>query len=116
LSATTSINFKNKGLLIFYVFLKKEFDYRRDFRKEVVVTIDPLTARDLDDALHIKRIKGENGEEDCWEVGVHIADVAYFLPIDTEVNSWARSRGTTVYLVHKVFFNYSFVDIKRYKG
>uniref|UniRef100_A0A915MCV9 Ribonuclease II/R domain-containing protein n=1 Tax=Meloidogyne javanica TaxID=6303 RepID=A0A915MCV9_MELJA len=79
----------------------KEFDYRRDFRKEVVVTIDPLTARDLDDALHIKRIKGENSEEDCWEVGVHIADVAYFLPIDTEVNSWARSRGTTVYLVHK---------------
>ncbi|CAK5092233.1 unnamed protein product [Meloidogyne enterolobii] len=78
----------------------KEFDYRRDFRKEVVVTIDPLTARDLDDALHIKRIKGENGE-DCWEVGVHIADVAYFLPIDTEVNGWARSRGTTVYLVHK---------------
>uniref|UniRef100_A0A914L0E8 Ribonuclease II/R domain-containing protein n=1 Tax=Meloidogyne incognita TaxID=6306 RepID=A0A914L0E8_MELIC len=95
----------------------KEFDYRRDFRKEVVVTIDPLTARDLDDALHIKRIKGENGEEDCWEVGVHIADVAYFLPIDTEVNSWARSRGTTVYLVHKVFFlNYSFVDIKRHRG
>jgi len=71
----------------------------------------------LDDALHIKRIKGENGEEDCWEVGVHIADVAYFLPIDTEVNSWARSRGTTVYLVHKVFFlNYSFVDIKRHRG
>ncbi|KAL7071884.1 hypothetical protein ACQ4LE_009010 [Meloidogyne hapla] len=78
----------------------KEFNYRRDFRNEVIVTIDPLTARDLDDALHIKRIKGENGKN-CWEVGVHIADVSYFLPIDIEVNEWARNRGTTVYLVHK---------------
>ncbi|KAF7639866.1 RNB domain-containing protein [Meloidogyne graminicola] len=77
-----------------------EFAYRRDFRNETIFTIDPLTARDLDDALHIKRVKTANGQN-CWEVGVHIADVSYFLPKDLEASKWACSRGTTVYLVHK---------------
>ena len=48
---------------------------RREFRRECVFTIDPQTARDLDDALHIKKL-----DDDVYEVGVHIADVAFFVP------------------------------------
>lgn len=51
------------------LFLQKEFKYRRDFREETVVTIDPLTARDLDDALHIKPIDDCDGAgTPGWEV------------------------------------------------
>lgn len=49
---------------------------RRDFRSECIFSIDPATARDLDDALHIKKLPNGN-----WEVGVHIADVAYFVKV-----------------------------------
>lgn len=64
-------------------------------------TIDPLTARDLDDALHIKRSILDDGTS-CWEVGVHIADVSYFVREKTELDKWASERATSVYLVHKV--------------
>ncbi|KAL3108680.1 hypothetical protein niasHT_019201 [Heterodera trifolii] len=79
----------------------EELDRRRDFRGDVVFTIDPSSARDLDDALHIKPITREDGTE-CWEVGVHIADVSYFLQKGTELDDWACKRGTSVYLVHQV--------------
>ena len=75
----------------------KEFQYRRDFRNECVFTIDPSTARDLDDALSIKRLN-----EDHFEVGVHIADVSYFLKEDMPLDEIARSRATSVYLVQNV--------------
>ncbi|KAH7728718.1 RNB-like protein [Aphelenchoides avenae] len=82
---------------------EKEFEHRRDFRKEVIFTIDPLTARDLDDALHIKRIDDCDGKgTPGWEVGVHIADVSYFVQMNAELDKWARQRATSVYLVHKV--------------
>ncbi|KAI6244124.1 DIS3-like exonuclease 2 [Aphelenchoides fujianensis] len=82
---------------------EKEFKYRRDFRNETVFTIDPLTARDLDDALHIKRIDDCDGQgTPGWEVGVHIADVSYFVQPHTELDKWAENRATSVYLVHKV--------------
>jgi DIS3-like exonuclease 2 len=66
---------------------------RRDFRKECVVTIDPPTARDLDDALHIKRL--ENGNV---EMGVHIADVTAFLSANCALDIEAQQRATTFYL------------------
>ena len=75
----------------------KEFRYRRDFRDDCVFTIDPSTARDLDDALSIKRLN-----DDHFEVGVHIADVSYFLKEDMPLDEIARSRATSVYLVQKV--------------
>uniref|UniRef100_A0A915A718 DIS3-like exonuclease 2 n=1 Tax=Parascaris univalens TaxID=6257 RepID=A0A915A718_PARUN len=82
---------------------EKEFKYRRDFREETVVTIDPSTARDLDDALHIKPIDDCDGAgTPGWEVGVHIADVSHFVQAGTELDHWATSRATSVYLVHKV--------------
>jgi len=91
--------------------LQEEFKYRRDFRNENVITIDPSTARDLDDALHIKRTiwNGPGGKsEECWEVGVHIADVSYFLKKGTALDDWAFKRGTSVYLVHKVRILFKF--------
>uniref|UniRef100_A0A183CG04 RNB domain-containing protein n=1 Tax=Globodera pallida TaxID=36090 RepID=A0A183CG04_GLOPA len=88
------------------IVVQEELGRRRDFRDDVVFTIDPLTARDLDDALHIKQIcrKKDDGRDGgmCWEVGVHIADVSYFLRQDTELDDWACKRGTSVYLVHQV--------------
>ncbi|VDK53630.1 unnamed protein product [Anisakis simplex] len=82
---------------------EKEFKYRRDFRNETVFTIDPLSARDLDDALHLKPIDDCDGAGNPgWEVGVHIADVSHFVQAGTELDHWAASRATSVYLVHKV--------------
>ncbi|KAH8927584.1 RNB-domain-containing protein [Atractiella rhizophila] len=74
----------------------REFDMRRDFRQNRVFTIDPATAKDLDDALHI--VKGEDG---LWEIGIHIADVSYFVKPNTALDREARKRATTVYLVQK---------------
>jgi DIS3-like exonuclease 2 len=53
--------------------------------------------------LHIKRIKNCDGEgTPGWEVGVHIADVSFFLASGTELDKWAMSRATSVYLVERV--------------
>ncbi|KAI6191375.1 DIS3-like exonuclease 2 [Aphelenchoides bicaudatus] len=82
---------------------RKEFKYRKDFRDYTIFTIDPATARDLDDALHIKRIPDCDGDGNPgWEVGVHIADVSYFVKPGTEIDEWAKKRATSVYLVEKV--------------
>lgn len=76
---------------------------RTDLRKELIFTIDPLTARDLDDALHVRRIGDCDGSgTPGYEVGVHIADVSHFLAENTELDAWAAQRATSVYLVHKV--------------
>lgn len=55
-----------------------EIEKRRDFRKHRVFSIDPETAKDLDDALHI--VKNDDG---TFEVGVHIADVSYFVKVSS---------------------------------
>ena len=70
---------------------------RRILLNECVFTIDPLTARDLDDALSIKRL-----DNDLFEVGVHIADVSYFVKEGFACDDIARKRATSVYLVQKV--------------
>lgn len=71
-------------------------DIRRDLRQHRVFTIDPETAKDLDDALHV--IKNEDG---TYEVGVHIADVSHFVKPNTALDREARKRATTVYLVQR---------------
>lgn len=53
---------------------EEEIKKRRDLRSKRIFTIDPLTAKDLDDALSIERIS-----ENIYEIGVHIADVSYFV-------------------------------------
>lgn len=55
--------------------------------------------------MHITRIPDCDGNGTAgWEVGVHIADVSYFLLMNTELDSWAAARGNSIYLVHKVCF------------
>ncbi len=65
-------------------------------RNERVFSIDPDTAKDLDDALSISL-----NEEGNYEVGVHIADVSYFVKPNTALDRDARKRATSVYLVQR---------------
>ncbi|XP_063408810.1 DIS3-like exonuclease 2 [Mytilus trossulus] len=74
-----------------------EITKRRDFRQQCVFTIDPATARDLDDALSCEQLDDGN-----YNVGVHIADVSYFLKDDSALDRRASSMATSVYLVQKV--------------
>lgn len=67
---------------------------RRDYRSTRIFTIDPTDAKDLDDALHIKRL-----DDDKVEIGVHIADVSHFVKTGTALDAEAENRSTTVYLV-----------------
>ena len=69
---------------------------RKDFRKVLTFTIDPTDAKDFDDALSFRKL--ENGN---YEVGVHIADVTYYVRPDTPVDKEAQVRGTSVYLVDR---------------
>ena len=75
---------------------EKEYETRRDFRSHRIFTIDPETAKDLDDAVHVVRL--ENG---TYEVGVHIADVSHFVKLGSSLDREARKRGTSVYLVQR---------------
>ena len=69
---------------------------RRDFRDVFTFTIDPTDAKDYDDALSYKPL--DNG---LIEVGVHIADVSYYVKPDTLLDKEAQARGTSVYLVDR---------------
>jgi ribonuclease R len=72
-------------------------DDRRDFTGETVITIDPIDARDFDDAISLQRL--ENGH---WLLGVHIADVSYFVPADSALDREAHHRGNSCYLPDRV--------------
>jgi ribonuclease R len=69
-----------------------ELHHRRDYRDLPVVTIDGETARDFDDAVHVRQL--ENGN---YELQVHIADVAQYVTPDSPLDQEARLRGTSVY-------------------
>jgi len=69
---------------------------RRDFRNTLTFTIDPTDAKDFDDALSFRKL--DNGN---YEVGVHIADVTYYVRPGTPVDAEAQKRGTSVYLVDR---------------
>jgi protein SSD1 len=76
-----------------------EIAKRRDFRDQTqwrIVSIDPTTARDLDDAIHVRRI-----DDDVVEIGVHIADVSHFVHDGSALDAAAKHRATTIYLVQK---------------
>ena len=75
----------------------QEIKNRLDFRDVFTLTIDPLDARDFDDALSVKKI---NDEE--WEIGVHIADVSHYCPPRSALDKEARKRGNSTYLVGEV--------------
>ena len=75
---------------------KKEIASRRDFRDITTFTIDPADAKDFDDALSFREL--ENGHV---EVGVHIADVSYYVKPGSAIDREAYERGTSVYLVDR---------------
>jgi ribonuclease R len=70
---------------------------RLDLTNETIITIDPVDARDFDDAISLTRDERGN-----WRLGVHIADVAHFVRPGTLLDKEARNRGTSVYLPDKV--------------
>lgn len=74
-----------------------EIKKRRDFRKVPTFTIDPVDAKDFDDALSI--VKLSNG---TWEIGVHIADVSHYVLPASQLDKEAYFRATSVYLVDRV--------------
>lgn len=74
----------------------EEIAKRRDFRGITTFTIDPIDAKDFDDALSIHQL--ENGN---WEVGIHIADVTYYVLNSTALEAEAQERATSVYLVDR---------------
>ena len=70
----------------------RELHRRRDFRNLPIVTIDGETARDFDDAVHVRVLPNNN-----YELQVHIADVAEYVTPDSSLDQEARLRGTSVY-------------------
>ncbi|KAL1170962.1 hypothetical protein V6Z11_A05G248000 [Gossypium hirsutum] len=74
----------------------KEIQTRRDLRDLCVFTIDPPTASDLDDALSVEKLS-----KDTFRVGVHIADVSYFVLPNIALDVEAQIRSTSVYLLQR---------------
>jgi ribonuclease R len=70
---------------------------REDLTSTTIITIDPDTARDYDDAISI-----EINPDGTWTTGVHIADVSHFVPEGGELDASARSRATSVYFPRRV--------------
>ncbi|QBA65366.1 ribonuclease R [Muriicola soli] len=74
-----------------------EVSKRRDMRKVLTFTIDPKDAKDFDDALSFQQLPNGN-----YEVGIHIADVSYYVTPDSILDEEAYERATSVYLVDRV--------------
>lgn len=79
-----------------YEIPEKEIERRRDFRGITTFTIDPVDAKDFDDAISIKELT--TGD---FEIGVHIADVSHFVRPKNAIDKEAYKRGTSVYLVDR---------------
>lgn len=76
---------------------KTELKHRKDMRGTLTMTIDPVDAKDFDDALSFKALKGG-----WYEVGVHIADVSHYVLPDSPLDKEAYRRATSVYLPDRV--------------
>ncbi|RKY11660.1 MAG: ribonuclease R, partial [Planctomycetota bacterium] len=78
-------------------FRPDQTDGRDDITGEVIITIDPADAKDFDDAISLRKDADGN-----WVLGIHIADVSSFIPMDSALDVAARERGNSVYLPGKV--------------
>jgi len=74
--------------------IAEELPKRKDYRDRVTMTIDPVTAKDFDDALSLRELP-----DGKYEVGIHIADASFFAAPGTHIGQEAQKRGTSVYLV-----------------
>jgi ribonuclease R len=79
------------------VITQNEIDRRKDFRNILTITIDPVDAKDFDDALSIRVLKNGN-----YEIGIHIADVTHYVKDDTLLDEAAYAKATSVYLPDRV--------------
>jgi ribonuclease R len=77
--------------------IESEVANRRDFREITTFTIDPVTARDFDDALSYEKLEDGN-----IEIGIHIADVTHYVKEGSPLDLEALNRSTSVYLVDRV--------------
>lgn len=77
--------------------LDNEYDGRTDLRDQVIFTIDGDDTKDIDDAISIDKLPNGN-----YKLGVHIADVSYYVKENTPLDSEAYKRGTSVYLANTV--------------
>lgn len=73
-----------------------ELKTRQDWRDQRVFCIDPENAKDLDDALSVRV-----NEDGTYDIGVHVADVSYFVKPNTALDRDARKRATSVYLIQR---------------
>ena len=76
---------------------EKEISNRLDLRSSCTFTIDPLDAKDFDDAISV-----EKKNNSCWQIGVHIADVSHYVKENSVIDKEALKRATSVYLVDRV--------------
>lgn len=90
-------NVMKEALKIPKTIQEKDLKGRKDFRDEVIVTIDGDTAKDFDDAVQVKKL--ENGN---YLLGVHIADVSHYVKENSKLDKEAFKRGTSVYLIDTV--------------
>ncbi len=89
-------NVENAADSISEVISDEDLKGRKDFRNVLTFTIDPSDAKDFDDALSFRKLS-----DGGYEVGVHIADVSYYVKPGGAVDKEARERGTSVYLVDR---------------
>ena len=82
--------------------IQNEIVRRRDMRDVFTFTIDPADAKDFDDALSFEVVKCDDSTVVNYRIGVHIADVSYYVRPGTKVDNEAYQRGTSVYLVDRV--------------
>ena len=75
---------------------EEEYAKREDFRDVPTLTIDPADAKDFDDALSLRKLSNNR-----WEVGVHIADVTYYVKPGDPIDREAEKRATSIYLVDR---------------
>ncbi len=75
---------------------EKDLSYREDWRNEIVFTIDAASSKDLDDAISLRTYS------DCYQLGVHIADVSHYVKYESPLDEEAFARGTSVYYADKV--------------
>ena len=73
-----------------------DLEGREDLREELIFTIDPVDAKDHDDALSCRKI-----DDQLWEVGIHIADVSYYVTEGSIIDAEALRRGTSIYMVDR---------------
>ena len=74
----------------------RDLEGREDLRDHSIITIDPDTARDFDDAIEVQPT------DYGWDVAVHIADVSHYVKPGTDLDKEARKRGNSVYLADRV--------------